>query len=204
MSIKKRRFILGEVLMNIIKYTEEVLNGEKVYLMPRPTEKHQYYLGRLHNYLGRLHISMSNFFEDHRCHVYIEIDVHLTDEDWVVPDLCVICDRTKFEHGAYKGIPELMVEILSPSTRIRDLGYKKDLYARVGVKEYWIVDGQNKSIDKYELKGNVYILTQSAIYVECYDVLTKEEQAQYTKHITSTIFPKLEIDVLKVFKQIRQ
>jgi Uma2 family endonuclease len=62
------------------------------------------------------------------------------------PDIVVYCDRSKLTEAGARGAPDLVVEILSPSTSKKDLNEKFDLYERHGVREYWVVDPGNESI----------------------------------------------------------
>jgi Uma2 family endonuclease len=77
----------------------------------------------------------------------------------VQPDILVICDREKIdENGKYQGTPALVVEVLSESTKSRDLIQKLDLYMQSGVKEYWIANTASREIyiyifDKYNIKN---------------------------------------------------
>jgi Uma2 family endonuclease len=86
--------------------------------------------------------------------------LHLSDTDVVEPDLMVILAanagivaRTKIE-----GVPDLVIEILSPSSAARDRGSKKDRYERAGVPEYWIVDPAARAVETYVLADGAYIL----------------------------------------------
>ncbi|AGT31725.1 hypothetical protein M493_07200 [Geobacillus genomosp. 3] len=73
----------------------------------------------------------------------------------VLPDLSVICDRTKLRQGRCYGAPDLVVEVLSPSTARNDRLLKRHYYEKAGVREYWLVDYQHKMMEKYglHLKG---------------------------------------------------
>src|SRR5699024_11243713 len=76
----------------------------------------------------------------------------------VQPDIIIICDKNKLdEKGKYKGIPTLVVEVLSPSTRSKDMLKKLELYKGCGVSEYWIVDPINEHILIYSLENNEII-----------------------------------------------
>lgn len=71
----------------------------------------------------------------------------------VQPDILVICDKDKIDkEGKYKGVPTLVVEVLSKSTRTKDMLKKLDLYRLCGVVEYWMVDPKNKLVQVYALK----------------------------------------------------
>ena len=114
----------------------ELIDGEK-FMPPSPGEAHQ----RINIRLGsRLHV----FVEDRSLgRVYIApFDVVLSDLDVVQPDLLFISnERAEIVTRAnVQGAPDLVVEIRSPSTANRDWSIKRDLYAKYGVKEYWVVD----------------------------------------------------------------
>ena len=85
-------------------------------------------------------------------------DVYLSDTDIVQPDLLFISRaRSHIRNGKnIKGAPDLVVEILSPSTSANDWGYKKDLYERHGVKEFWLVDPYAKQVIVMLLKDGRY------------------------------------------------
>ena len=78
--------------------------------------------------------------------------VYLTDEDTFVPDMMVVCDRNKIRRDGVHGAPDLVVEVLSPSTAKRDLTIKKDIYGKCGVREYWIVSPNDQFIQQYLLQ----------------------------------------------------
>ena len=85
-------------------------------------------------------------------------DVYLSDTDVVQPDLVFISkSRSHIRTGKnIRGAPDLVVEILSPSTSANDWGYKRDLYAKHGVKEYWLVDPYAKQVMVMLLKDESY------------------------------------------------
>ena len=85
-------------------------------------------------------------------------DVYLSDTDVVQPDLIFISkSRSHIRTGKnIRGAPDLVVEILSPSTSANDWGYKRDLYAKYGVKEYWLVDPYAKQVMALLLKDRSY------------------------------------------------
>ena len=120
----------------------ELLNGNLM-MVPAPNRKHQTVLVRLARKLG-------NFTEEHGLgNVYVApFDVVLSDTDVVQPDVLFISrarEHTLTDENV-RGAPDLVIEILSPSTADRDLGYKHDLYGRHGVLEYWIVDPMAETV----------------------------------------------------------
>jgi Uma2 family endonuclease len=64
---------------------------------------------------------------------------------------------SKFENDGFHGAPDLIIEILSPSTAKYDLEDKKDVYEQYGVKEYWLVDPANKQVWGYRLENNYFV-----------------------------------------------
>jgi Uma2 family endonuclease len=87
-------------------------------------------------------------------------DVELSDADIVQPDLVVILAAKQriVTPKKVKGIPDLVVEILSPATKGRDRRLKRELYRRVGVPEYWIVDPDEHVVEQHLLQASRYRL----------------------------------------------
>lgn len=85
------------------------------------------------------------------------MDVHLPSGDIVEPDLIFVRrENLAIIQDWVRGVPDLLVEVLSPSHPERDLIVKRDLYARNGVGEYWIVDPADRSVQILKLSGNRY------------------------------------------------
>ena len=115
----------------------ELLDGELL-LTPAPNLRHQRLQFRLGSRLGR-------FIEEHALgeFFFAPCDVVLSDTDIVQPDLLFVSRERRHLLSSgdnVRGAPDLVVEILSPATAERDRGYKRTLYAKHGVKEYWLVD----------------------------------------------------------------
>lgn len=131
----------------------EFINGE-IYLLASPTIAHQ-------EIQGRLYLNFSEYFKGKKCRVFLApFDVHFHKKDFkepdvMQPDLLVACDLegNVTEKGRYMGTPTLVVEILSESTRNKDMIDKLNTYMLSGVKEYWIVDQKQESITIYSFAG---------------------------------------------------
>lgn len=120
----------------------ELLDGDLV-MTPAPREAHQRVLMNL-SYLLFQAVKETNAGR-----VYAApFDVVLSDTDVVQPDLLFISNEREYiiTEENVQGAPDLVVEILSPSTADRDLAIKRDLYARHGVREYWIVDTDARTV----------------------------------------------------------
>ena len=72
------------------------------------------------------------------------------------PDITVVCDSSKLDDIGCKGAPDLVIEILSPSTQRHDRLTKFNLYQRAGVREYWIIDTSSKSVQVFVLEDGRY------------------------------------------------
>jgi Uma2 family endonuclease len=124
----------------------EVIGGE-LFVTPAPAPLHQ-------KVLTRLIAALDSFAEAHGLgEVFAPIDVLFGEGDYLEPDLIFISrDRLGIvSDRAAEAAPNLVVEILSPATAMRDRGIKRERYARFGVREYWIVDIQRSRIERYFL-----------------------------------------------------
>ncbi|MDD4297784.1 MAG: Uma2 family endonuclease, partial [Ruminiclostridium sp.] len=130
----------------------ELIDGV-VYNLAAPSYTHQHIIHEIH---GAFYI----WFKNRKCIPLtspFDVTFLKSKENICVvqPDIIVICDRENVDkNGKYKGIPTLLIEVLSPSTRSKDMLKKLDLYKQCGVKEYWIVDPQNTQIYVYTLENN--------------------------------------------------
>ena len=115
----------------------ELINGT-LYDMTPPARMHQGIVTEL-AYLLKKYIHEN----DGLCKVYVApfaVRLNLERTDWVEPDVIVVCDPAKLSDRGCEGAPDLVVEIVSPSSQRRDYITKTALYERSGVREYWIVD----------------------------------------------------------------
>lgn len=126
----------------------ELIDGI-VYRINSPGRKHQWIGGEL---FAQLH----DYLKNKTCEVYYapyEVRLFAKKGDsprnvdtMVEPDLIVVCDPDKLDDNCCFGAPDLIIEILSPSTRQHDRLTKLNLYQRAGVREYWIVDPEEKTV----------------------------------------------------------
>ena len=126
----------------------EVIAGE-LEVTPSPRPKHQ-------NIAGALTEHLRPFVRRHDLgHIYPgPIDVLFAEGDYLVPDL-VFVRRERLDTVTDRGIesaPDLVVEVLSPSTAVRDRTIKRERYAHYGVPEYWIIDSDRRRVEVYRLE----------------------------------------------------
>ena len=128
----------------------ELLNG-RIYLLSAPSVVHQ-----------ALVLELAAALKDHirkkggECFTGVApLDVHLIPGDesnLLEPDVFVVCDRKKITPQRIEGAPDLVMEVLSSSTRKRDMGIKYALYLESGVREYWIVDPDSRQVVVYVME----------------------------------------------------
>lgn len=183
-----------------LAYREErrqELIGGKVVLMSPAASNHTIICGNIHSiFWAHLKGKGGN------CVPFCDgSTVYLTEEDHFVPDMMVVCDRDKIKsHGIY-GAPDLVVEVLSPSTMKNDRAHKKDVYGRCGVREYWLVSPGDRSVEIYRNSGaelvfhNVYTLHPDWQLEQ----MSEEERAAVETHFKCSLYDDLEIALDDVF-----
>ena len=157
---EKERYTFADVLTWDENERAEIIDGEPVMMAPPPSRAHQEISGEL---FGQLR----EYLKGKKCKVYhapfavrpFEQGGDSQEEvDTIVePDITIVCDPSKLDDMGCKGAPDMVVEILSPSTRRHDRLTKFNLYQRAGVREYWIVDPADKSVQVFTLTDGLLL-----------------------------------------------
>ncbi len=163
----------------------EYINGE-IIIMGSPNTFHQ-------DISGNLHVILRNYLKGKPCKVfYAPFDVHFLKKNFKVPDvmqpdllIAYDLENNVNENDRYMGTPTLVVEILSPSTRSRDMVDKLNIYMLSGVKEFWVVNPKDKTVIVYGFKDNE---------IDLFISYKKEEM------ITSYWFNQLEVSLKDIFE----
>ncbi|MDX2189698.1 MAG: Uma2 family endonuclease [Bacteroidota bacterium] len=142
----------------------ELIKGKIFKMSPAPNTRHQRILWGIQH-------AISNKIVNKKCKLFFApFDVRFpknntkgdeTIYDVVQPDICIICDDKKLDEKGCLGAPDLIVEILSPSTSKKDLTDKYQLYEENGVNEYWIVYPGEELVSVYSLNNGEYHLSQT-------------------------------------------
>ncbi|MBR1647502.1 MAG: Uma2 family endonuclease [Selenomonadaceae bacterium] len=176
----------------------EIIGGEKI-LAPAANITHG-------SIIGRLQLVFANYFLTHKSgYVFGEnTDVHFPDGTLFKPDLTVVLkpnEKILDWRGNIYGVPDMVVEVLSKSTRRKDLTVKKDIYETNGVREYWIVDPWAKSVDVFLLSDGKYFFGDEYILFDEKDLalLDDEERATVKTEIPVSIVDGLKIPLEFVF-----
>lgn len=176
------------------EWREELIDGKVVMMSPAASN---------HNRIaGNIYRVFSNYLYGKKCEAFGDGEiVYLTDKDHFIPDCMVVCDPDKVKDDGVCGAPDLVVEILSPSTSRNDRSHKKDVYGRCGVREYWLVSPGDKSVEVYRNNGaelvfhNIYSLYPDWQLKR----MSEEKRAEVETHFKCSLFDDLEISLDDIF-----
>jgi Uma2 family endonuclease len=133
----------------------EIIDGV-FYAMAPPSTVHQ----DIHR---ELFLQLGGFLKGKPCKVYsapfgvrLFPKDDLSDDTVVEPDIVVVCDKSKIDKQGCNGAPDLIIEILSPSNIRHDRIIKFQKYLAAGVREYWVVDPDNKGVEVHILQDGGY------------------------------------------------
>lgn len=161
----------------------EFIDGE-IHLLASPSIEHQ-------RIIGSLYRALSNYFDGKKCEVILSpYDINFLEGEikhTVQPDISIICDKSKFTSSGYYGVPELIIEVLSPSDSSWDYVKKMDLYSRFRVGEYWIVSPKNSNIQVFLLNEELGVYKEPLTYSKG-DI------------IKSKVFDELSIELKNIFR----
>lgn len=130
----------------------EIIDGTAYNMTPAPTIKHQ-------SISRNIEVTLVNKIrsKEIECEVFdAPTDVVFDEYNIVQPDILVVCDKTKITENNIKGSPELIIEVTSPSTSLKDRREKKKLYERFGVKEYLIVYPDDELVERFLVENDKY------------------------------------------------
>lgn len=134
----------------------EIMDGQLIMMAP-PSRIHQ-------RISGEIFRQLANFLEGKKCEVYAapfavrlfehEKDLPENVQTVFEPDISIICDKNKLDDRGCKGAPDMIIEILSPSTAKHDVFFKMWRYREAGVKEYWVVSPNEQTVTVYTLEDD--------------------------------------------------
>ena len=177
------------------EFREELIGGKAVAMSPRPMYNH--------NHIAfNIAVLFSNYLRGKPCTAIADgTDLYLTEEDRFVPDVMVVCDRDKIRRDGVHGAPDLVVEVLSPSTMRNDRMRKKEVYQACGVREYWMVDPENRTIEQYLLQDGK--LELNMVYASCRDDelerMSEQEKAELETHFQCSLYSDFDIALEDIF-----
>jgi Uma2 family endonuclease len=185
-EMEKESYTYADVLEWDESLRAEIIDG-KVFMMSPPSTYHQ-------SISGRLFYQFFHFLRDKTCQVFAApFGVRLFpkedngDNTLVEPDIVVVCDSSKLDDKGCNGAPDMVIEILSPSTASNDCVAKFNNYLKAGVREYWILDPETRTVQ-------VHILDQGR-----YTTTVYEANEQKTVSIPVSVLPGCKIDLETIF-----
>ena len=176
----------------------EIIGGEKI-MSPAPNLDHS-------DIIFKLAYAIGGHLMAHKSgYVYTDnVDVHFSDGSFFKPDLVVVLksnEKILAGRKAIYGAPDMVVEVLSHSTRKKDLTIKKDIYEAQGVKEYWIVDPRAKSVTVYLLRDGKYFLDDvyNLMSEDDLKLLDEDELADVKHEVPVSILDGLNVSLEFIF-----
>ena len=178
---------------------EEEIIGGQVVMMASPSLNHLFIS-------GNIYAIFNDYLRGKPCVPLPDgATAFLGDGEEYKPDMMVVCHSEKLrKNGGVSGAPDLAVEVLSPSTARYDRGRKKSVYEKCGVREYWIVDPANRSVEQYVLENGAFVLRD--VYTqytpEMLEDLTDAEKAAVVEEFRCSLFDDLTIRLKDVFYRV--
>jgi len=176
----------------------ELIEGKTYLMSPKPRVNHTLVASRIYRIFA-------DYLEGKTCMALSDgYDVFLDEENHYVPDAMIVCDRSKIKNDGIHGAPDLIVEVLSPSTMARDRGVKMRHYAAAGVKEYWLVQPLEKTVEIYLNHDGTFKLDRSYAVYEDWEIaqMTDEERATLLAPIRVSLYDDLVIPVEDIFRDV--
>ena len=167
----------------------ELIKGKIFKMSPAPNFDHQVLAGEIYG-------TIRDFLRKQPCKVFIApFDVRLPrksiEDDAIYtvlqPDVCVVCDPSKFDKNGCIGAPDIVVEILSPGNNEKEMKNKFDIYEESGVKEYWIVSPQDKTFLVNILTNGHYVTSRPMVSGDV---------------VTTAVLPGFTMDLKELFENI--
>lgn len=174
---------------------DETFNGHMVLMSPRPSVNHN-------RISGNIYRMFANFLEGKTCEVFGDgVDLYLNDKNRFIPDGMIVCNRDIIKQDGVHGVPDFVVEVLSPSTAKNDRRHKKDEYEAAGVREYWIVDPENRSVEVYLLQNGKFVLDDVySIYPDyMLGKMTEEEKMNLKTTFRCSLYEDFSISISSIF-----
>ncbi len=173
---------------------EEMLNG-KIHMMSSPSVNHS-------QVASNIYYAFRNYLKGTTCMPFNDsVDVYLTEYDRVIPDAMIVCNKDIIQMNGIHGAPDLVVEVLSPGTAKNDRGYKKDLYEKSGVREYWIVDPVMRSIEAYLLVDGKYRIDEYyGLFPDSFALEKEREESK--KEIPVSLYSDFTIHLEEIFQNL--
>ncbi len=176
----------------------ELIDGEPVLMSPPPAMKHNFISSNIYH-------AFESYLRHKKCVPVADgSEVYLSEGNRFIPDFMIVCDPGKFKTDGVHGAPDLVVEVLSPSTSNNDYGKKMDAYEKAGVWEYWIVSPGEKFVGVYILRDGRFRLDNVYhVYPEWMLAgMTGDDRAKIVTEIKCSLFDDFTISLEDIFWRV--
>ncbi len=174
-SVKEKIYTIDAIYALPDGQRAELIDG-RIYMMAPPNTRHQ-------NLVSEFTITIGNYIRSKGGNYKVfpapfAVFLNNDNQNYVEPDISVICDKNKLDEKGCNGAPDWIIEIVSPSTSRIDYGVKLFKYRTAGVREYWIVNPMKKTVTVFDLENE-----------------EKSNQYDFDETISSCIFEDLKINI---------
>lgn len=176
---------------------EELIGGEVVFMSPRPNRNHNIVAGNIFGIFWR-------YLDGRPCTPIADgMHLFLSERNRFVPDFMIVCEEEKLKWDGVHGAPDLVAEVLSPSTARQDRTIKMQAYEQAGVQEYWIVSAAEKQVEQYLLRDGRFVLREIYSYLPEYVLRTmsETERTSYVSTFHCSLYDDLEISLADIFQR---
>lgn len=187
-----------------IKIKTELIDGKIFMMSPRPRVEHA-------TVCTNIASEFRSYLKGKTCRAFCDgVDVFLDENNRFIPDTMIVCNPDIIKHDGIHGAPDLVVEVLSKTTAKNDRSKKKYIYAKYGVKEYWIVDTWSKSVEVYYNQDNWFVLDNIYYYLTDEEIAENNNMSdndidkikEYTDSIKVSICDNLIVKLKDIFEYI--
>lgn len=176
----------------------EIINGKTFLMSPRPRPEHN-------TIIANLTILFGNYLWNKPCHVYSDgVDVLLDEKNLFIPDVMIVCNKDIIHRDAIYGAPDLVVEVLSPSTTRNDRGAKLHTYGRLGVREYWIISPLAHTVEVYLNHDGILVFDDvyEDLPQEDLERMDEEDRKDIHTDIKVSLYDDLIVSVRDIFHKL--
>ena len=187
------------------EYSYEIING-KIYAMTQPNIQHIRITKNIFRQFDR-------YLDGKQCEAFSDSLAVFYDEtnrkNYVIPDVMIICNRNIIRFNGAYGSPDLIVEVLSSSTAQNDRTLKKEEYEKIGVKEYWIVDINNRLVEVYLNKDGHFETDRFYLYLTDEEITENDllpaddrNKVDYEDCIKVSLYDDLYVKLKDIFNNV--
>ena len=183
---------------DVIDAPRTELIGGQVFMQAAPAVNHN-------RVAGNIYYMFKSFLRGKRCEAFSDgVDVHFDAENTFRPDVMIVCRKDIIKRDGIHGAPDLVVEVLSRSTARFDRNEKKTVYEKYGVKEYWLVNYMDKTIEVHLLHDGKFVLDNVYAVFPAWEwnTLSDKEKERQKLQFKVSLYDDFTVDIRDVFERV--